>query len=156
MDNLGGRLGGKFGRLLGDILTGNTNRPKTRRAISVVSFAFTEEIKTILEQNKAFYLKDEDFIAYAKDRPVYRYKPFNGKCILFREPSNPHDRNAIAVLVGQTMIGYIPREDQDAARGYIGTPIDGRIYSGERKIVEDGIVYREKQEFKVVVYIDGD
>lgn len=58
-------------------------------------------------------------------------------CVLLPEPWNPHDPNAVAVMVGPHHVGYVPAEDAQAysmalmplaQRGFV-TPCEARIWA---------------------------
>ncbi len=56
-------------------------------------------------------------------------------CVLVPEPWNPHDANAVAVLIGKHHVGYVPAE---LARHY-AAPLgrlaqEGRLVSGEARV----------------------
>lgn len=74
-------------------------------------------------------------------RKIYRYTYINKPVKLIFEPSNPHDKNAIAVQIAGEIVGYISRSDNlhvaDVLKKQDVKYISGFIGGGEYKIALD-------------------
>lgn len=66
---------------------------------------YEDDVKRIIHKNP-LYGKQGTSIG----QKVYKYKYTRLSCQLVAEPDNPHDRNAIKIMVGDVKIGYIPAE----------------------------------------------
>lgn len=81
-------------------------------------FACEKDIfRGLMELNPAYDWKKRELIdAYMTDYPVYKWVPKQLPAMLIPEPDNQHDPNAIKVVVGETTIGYIPKEKTGEVR----------------------------------------
>ncbi|MDO5415278.1 MAG: HIRAN domain-containing protein [Bacillota bacterium] len=70
---------------------------------------------------------------------IYRYSYINKPVKLVPEPKNPHDKNAIQVLIAGELVGYISREDNLQVGRIIKRSeikyISSFIQGGEYKVV---------------------
>lgn len=56
-------------------------------------------------------------------KPVYKYNKLKTVDVLLqREPTNPHDKNAVKVLINDTFVGYLPAEIAKRFSSCIGNP----------------------------------
>lgn len=56
-------------------------------------------------------------------KPVYKYNKLKTVDVLLqREPTNPHDKNAVKVLINNTFVGYLPAEIAKRFSSCIGNP----------------------------------
>ena len=84
---------------------------------------------------------------------------FHVTAMLIPEPTNRHDRNAVAVKVGGETVGYLPRDDAAkyspvltrlAAQGFLGV-VTARIWAGHREEYE-GQTRSGEPRFRSVFY----
>lgn len=71
---------------------------------------YSEAISKLMQKNPNYGLSDEDIVKLGKDR-IYEYYPLHKNVILVPEPKNPHDPNAVKVMLDNSLIGYIPSEN---------------------------------------------
>lgn len=71
---------------------------------------YSESISKLMNLNSYYKLPDNKLIELGKER-VYEYLPLHENVSLIPEPTNPHDKNAVMVMLNHSLIGYIPRED---------------------------------------------
>ncbi|WP_230678472.1 HIRAN domain-containing protein, partial [Streptococcus pneumoniae] len=56
-------------------------------------------------------------------KPVYKYNKLKTVDVhLLPEPSNPHDKNAVKVLVNNIFVGYLPAMIATQVSSYISNP----------------------------------
>ena len=89
---------------------------------------------------------------------IYKANYINKPVKLVPEPKNPHDKNAIAVVIAGELVGYISREDNLHVKDILDNreikSLSAFIGGGEYKIVgEDGDVVRGEYGFSVNVRI---
>lgn len=89
---------------------------------------------------------------------IYKDHYVNKPVKLVPEPENPHDKDAIAVIIAGELVGYISREDNTQVKDILDNreikSISGFIGGGEYKIVgEDGDVIMGEYGFSVNVRI---
>jgi len=89
---------------------------------------------------------------------IYKNHYINKPVKLIPEPENPHDKNAIAIIIAGELVGYISREDNLHVKDILDNreikSISGFIGGGEYKIVgEDSDVIRGEYGFSVNVRI---
>lgn len=76
--------------------------------------------------------------------------PMHTDCLLVHQPDNPHDRNAVQVVIGGGVVGYLPRED---AEDY--APVLSRLQaSGRVARVPAMISWREGGDLRPGVWLD--
>ncbi len=91
---------------------------------------------------KKWSMTNEQILQKYPGKRIYRYYFVNNPVQLVPEPTNPHDPNAIMVLINNIHVGYIPSQDISTVSQYLKTgpvTLDANISGGEYKIVyEDG------------------
>ena len=115
-----------------------------------------EAIKSVLEQSAAWDTAD----AWLKThrRSLYKYKRLECPAELIKEPDNPHDKNALAVVVDGAKVGYISRDDNltiaQLLKKHVVESIMVTISGGPYKYVdEDGEVAKVNDDFRLSVNI---
>lgn len=71
---------------------------------------YNKAISKSMKSNSYYKLPDDKLIKLGKER-VYEYFPLHENVTLVPEPTNPHDKNAVMVMLNHSLIGYIPGED---------------------------------------------
>lgn len=80
----------------------------TRKTHKVAGTSYRQDaIRAMGEKNPDFALTKRDLFKRGLDAPVYEYTFNPTKAELIPEPENPHDPNAIKVLVDGVHVGYI-------------------------------------------------
>lgn len=70
---------------------------------------YCDSIARCMKKNPKYRLPDDEIIDLGSDR-VYEFFPLDSNAILMPEPNNPHDKNAVMVLVENNLVGYVPAE----------------------------------------------
>lgn len=91
-------------------------------------------------------------------RRIFKHNYTNKPVKLQMEPENPHDSNAVAVIIAGELVGYISREDnihvKDILQNHEIKFLSGFIGGGEYKTVtEDKQVIKDENGFSVNVRI---
>jgi len=73
-------------------------------------FAYEKDARDLYELNPQYKNPTN------KDKKYYKYKYFEEPCELIPEPSNEHDKNAVAVYCKGIKVGHIPAVDCDTAK----------------------------------------
>ncbi len=91
-------------------------------------------------------------------KPIYRYYYVNKPVKLVPEPTNPNDKNAIAVFFAGELVGYIKRDDNkhilDILKNREIKYISGFIGGGDYKIItSDGQFFKDSESLHICVKI---
>lgn len=91
-------------------------------------------------------------------KKIFKYYYVNKPVNLQEEPENPHDKNAIAVIIAGELVGYISREDnlhiKDILNNHEIKSLSSFIAGGEFKVVnEDGDISKNEFGFSVNIRI---
>lgn len=85
-----------------------------------------EQVANYLSKEEHYFGKtNKELGEYIKKslRPVYKYNHLKTvEVMLQREPTNPHDKNAVKVLVGDHFVGYLPADIAKRFSSCIGHP----------------------------------
>lgn len=89
-------------------------------------------------------------------RKIFKHNYVNRPVKLQIETNNPHDKNAVSVVIAGELVGYIGRDENIHVRDVLNhreiISLSGFIGGGDYKIVsEDGEVYRDTSAFSVNV-----
>lgn len=89
---------------------------------------------------------------------IFKDNYVNRPVKLVEEPDNPHDPNAVAVMVAGELVGYISREDNARVREILNSReivnLSAFIGGGDYKIIqEDGENIRDSYGFSVKIWI---
>ena len=126
--------------------------------ITVVSWDCRDAIVENSVKLKNFDLSDDELIDKKPKQRIYqRCFPRGTKAEVIPEPNNPHDKNALMVMIGGQKVGYIPREDQPIAiavmknkRQYFKPYLTG----GNYKYVDGNYVEYNHDDFGIRLYIE--
>ena len=99
-----------------------------------------EELKELGYENDMYTLSKKQLIEEApEDEPIYQYNFYPSDVKLVEEPDNPHDSNAIKVIVDGTHIGYIKSGSCSRVRNLLKSgnvlDISAEIYGGNFKVL---------------------
>ena len=83
-----------------------TDKKTVRHSVAGTSFR-QDAILAMGKKNPDFALTKRDLFKRGRETPVYEYTFNPKKAELVPEPENPHDPNAIKVLVDGVHVGYI-------------------------------------------------
>jgi len=89
---------------------------------------------------------------------IFKHNFINKPVKLQEEPNNPHDKNAVAVIIAGELVGYLSREDNLHVKEILNKreikSLSGFIGGGEYKVVdESGAVTKDNLGFSVNVRI---
>ena len=92
------------------------------------------------------------------EKRIYAYSFPAVTCELVPEPDNPHDPNAIKVLLDGHHVGYVPTSECAAVHSILrrATGIRATVGKGPCKVISDGAVRHYDDEFYVRVTIEYD
>lgn len=101
-----------------------------------------KDIYEIMEENDDYHLGKKAIIdADMVGDMIYKYEIADLDADLIAEPDNPHDPNAIKVVVNDIIVGYVPKEKTNEVKSLIesGTVMGVicNIYGGPYKVLED-------------------
>ena len=99
-------------------------------------------IKKLACSNPEWKNKNSTIIKNGKSgKKIYRYNYINKPVKLLDEPSNPHDKNAVMVVIAGELVGYISREEclhvKDILNNHEIKYISSFISGGQYKIIYD-------------------
>lgn len=132
-------------------------KEETFRAVGVSYY--TDNIKKLATVNSDWALPAAEVIkAGNAGRRIFKYRYVNKPVYLREDPKNPHDKNAVAVIVAGELVGYISREENQHVKEIIKNcevkAISGFIGGGEYKTVtEEGEVLSGEYGYSVSVRI---
>ncbi len=118
-------------------------------------------VNDVLSENPDYSMTKKEIIdACMEDERIYQYELFYSAADLVPEPDNPHDPNAIKVIVYDTHIGYIPAEKAKSVKRIMDTKsiisVGCDIYGGPYKYLsdEDSSIVRKSDNFKANICIE--
>lgn len=115
-----------------------------------------ENLESIATKNKTYMLDDEKLLKTGK-KQVYKYHFKNLIFSMEYEPSNPHDKNAIKIIVNGVHIGYVPAELCLEIKHYISTnrikTANIFIRGGDYKESKNGNVSYLNEPYRAEIYI---
>lgn len=87
-------------------------RPRVRKSYDIAGLAYHEEVLDEIRTESDDYAMSAKKVKEAdrEDERIYKYD-FPTFAKLEKDPTNEHDKNAIKVLVGGHVIGFIPAKD---------------------------------------------
>ena len=128
-----------------------------RLSISVVGEHFYKnEIASIMSGNRFYFLPDDEFIRRVESRKrIYRFKYREAEAVLVPEPSNPHDKNAIMVLVDKVHVGYIPADQCIDVKKVLPKikSATAEIHGGDYKYHTSNDVFKTEDDFSIDLYL---
>ena len=140
--------------------TQNAADPNEKRQMHNVTGIshYTNNILKLATKNPAYALSKKEIIAKKLcDQKIFEYTFAPKTTELIPEPTNPHDPNAIKVVIDGQLVGYVKAgsctqilklmKENRIAR------IDGEIYGGNHKMIYDDELITEKGSFKIKIYI---
>ncbi len=91
------------------------------------------------------------------DKKVFRYN-FINKPVKLTPEKNPHDKNAVVVLIAGEKVGYISREENIGVRKILDKNdvkyISAFIHGGQYKVVRsNGEMFKDEDEISITVRI---
>lgn len=89
---------------------------------------------------------------------IFRYNYVNKPVKLQEEPDNPHDSNAVAVIIAGELVGYISREENIKVKQILKNreiiSLSAFIKGGDYKVIEDdGTTFKDSKGLSVNVRI---
>lgn len=134
---------------------------KTTFLVAGIYYCEDAVIDNLLYENPDFGMTKKEIIECCmEDTDIYKYEPFYGSAELVPEPDNPHDPNAIKVMVDGIHIGYVPAKRAKSIKKILDSnnviAIGCEIFGGPYKILpdEDADIERGKTDIKSRICID--
>lgn len=136
-------------------LNKSKNYPKY---ITVASWKWNDAILSNCVRLKKFDLTDKELLAKYQHQRIYQYCFPHGTTVsIIPEPTNPHDKNALMVVIGGLQIGYIYRDDHKIAHAVMNDPtkyFSPYLIGGNYKFINGNSVEYNHDELGVRLYID--
>jgi len=120
---------------------------------------YLDNIKKIRSANPDYRKGAKTLISEGKaGKSIQHYTYIKKPVKLIPEPTNPHDRNAVAVYIAGELVGYISRENnihvKDIITNYDVKFISSFFNDGEYKVVRDnGDVFKAQGGLKISIKI---
>lgn len=137
-----------------------TSRKLTEETFHAVGVSYYENnIRKLATNNPDWKLTASQIRDGGKaGKRIFRHYYINKPVKFMEEPKNPHDKNAVAVVIAGELVGYISRENnihvKDILKNHEIKSLSSFIGGGEYKIVlEDGDVIKDESGFSVNVRI---
>lgn len=114
------------------------------------------DISSVMSGNRLYNLPDDAFMKkIAQGENIYRFKYRKADAVLVPEPTNPHDANAIKVMVDDIQVGYIPAEHCAELKKKLGKVKSSRveIYGGDYRYHSNGEVFNIERDFLIDLYL---
>lgn len=112
---------------------------KERFRVAGVSFRQDSIADLGVENEYYHYTKQQIIDEMMDDEKIYEYEFFPQKTELIPEPDNPHDPNAIKVVIDNVLVGYIKTGSTAHVKNLLASSkissIDAEISGGRYKIV---------------------
>lgn len=124
---------------------------------AVGMFARMDALLPLVRKKPEYWeLSDANLMAQQDEGArVYAYSPRHLDCELAPEPDNPHDPNAIKVMLDGRHVGYVPAEECADVLPLLSRAqkIRAHIFGGPSKVVSGGTVHHYDDELRVRVTI---
>ena len=120
--------------------------------VAGISFREKDIIDSLAVENDAYDMTKMELVdMYLIDEPIYKYLVSASTVHLEDEPDNPHDPNAIKVVVDGVHIGYVPAKKSNKVRQILekSPAIICNIYGGPSKTVHEDYNGRGKEVYTV-------
>lgn len=114
------------------------------------------EISSIMSGNRMYSLPNDVFIQKVEEgKRVYRFKYRRTTAFLIPEPTNPHDSNAIKVMIDNVHVGYIPSDLCSDFKRIIKktSQLEAAIHGGDYKYHLNGKIFKNEDNFCIDLYI---
>lgn len=108
--------------------------------VAGISFHEKEIINELASENDDYDMTKKEIVdAYMTDETIYKYTFSIDDVQLEPEPDNPHDPNAIKVIVDDVFIGHVPAKSTKRVKQILSKSpeIMCEVYGGPSKIVFD-------------------
>lgn len=106
--------------------------------VAGISFHEKEIINELASENDDYYMTKKEIVdAYMTDETIYKYTFSIDDVQLEPDPDNPHDPNAIKIIVDGVFVGYVPGRSTKRVKQILtqSPEIICEIYGGPSKIV---------------------
>ncbi len=121
---------------------------------------YQNNVSKIAIPNPAWNYRKDDILSHGLGGSIiYRYKRTNKVAELRDEPTNTHDKNAIAVYMDNLLVGYIKHEDigqlNNIRKRHSVKSVIGCITGGDYKISsEDGSTSKDSRYFSISIDVE--
>lgn len=120
---------------------------------------YLNNIMKLAQSNKEYKGKTSTIIQNGNaGKKLFQYNFINKPVKLEAEPQNPHDKNAIKVIIAGELIGYIARDDCSQVKNILSKHeikyISSFIHGGKYKIIsENGDVFKDENNISIQIKI---
>lgn len=125
-------------------------------AFTVAGYDYYQEaLRSLLYEENPEYTYSKAEMVDMEDTRLYEYEPYTTAPRYVPEPDNEHDPGAIAILVDDVKIGYVPRKYQQDVNKYIDDDTvthEVEIYGGRYKMARLGDEYDDINGPKISDY----
>lgn len=112
------------------------------------------EISSIMSGNPIYNLPDNTFIQKTEEyKRIYRFKYRRSYATLVPEPTNPHDSNAIKVMIDNVHVGYIPADQCIRVKKLMNRTWEANLHSGDYKYHSNGEVFKIEDNFEIELHV---
>ena len=131
--------------------------PETKTRCYIVAGVpyYMDNLMSMAEENYLYAYKKQDLIVIGRtDEKIYKQIFTTSHLDLAHEPDNPHDPNAIKVLLDNKLVGYIPKDDcqhiLDIMDNDLFVSANCEVTGGKYKMVnEDYDCIKDKSTYKM-------
>lgn len=103
---------------------------------------YLDNLRSVGTERPKFKLSDDQLVKKVTGKRAYKYGFPEEPVQLIPEPTNPHDKNAIQIILAGALIGYVPSDKCAEVRMIMQKhtiqKITVFISGGEHKLVENG------------------
>lgn len=125
--------------------------------IEVVGESFMKnQIASVMSGNGLYNASDNIFIDKVEEtKKIYKFKYRETTAQLVPEPDNPHDSNAIKVVIDNVHVGYIPASRCLELKNILGKIkyVNAHLHGGDYKYHSHGEVFKSESDFSIELYI---
>lgn len=114
------------------------------------------EIASVMSGNGMYNIPDAEFMKKVDShKNIYRFKFRETEAKLIPEPTNPHDANAIKVMIDGVHVGYIPADRcMEIKKRLPGIKsITAKLHGGDYKYHSNNEVFKTEANFSIELYI---
>ena len=117
----------------------------------------TENISHLASPMKKWDMTNEQILKKYPGKKIFRYYYISEPVQLVPEPTNPHDSNAIKVMINNIHVGYVPATACNIVKQYMTSgpyTLSAKITGGEYKLIySDGHSDNFSEPLSIEIFI---
>lgn len=120
------------------------------------TYYYTSEIASLLSRNPKYELSNDLFIEeIPSSKIIFKYFIRNANASLIPEPTNPHDPDAIKIIVDDMLVGYVPAHQCPDIKKVLKRikSVSAKIYGGNYKYHSNDEVFTSESSFSIQLTI---